>query len=57
VLCLLDSPPELSQAANLDSNDTKPWTVTETMQIFPDTELLEFVCNENEKDLKHLVDK
>jgi hypothetical protein len=36
---------------------TKPWTVTETMQIVPDTELLEFVCNENEKDLKHLVDK
>jgi len=33
---------------------TKPWTVTETMQISPDTELLEFVCNENEKDLKHL---
>jgi hypothetical protein len=26
---------------------TKPWTVTETMQIAPDAELLEFVCNEN----------
>ena len=36
---------------------TKPWTVTETMQISPDNELLEFVCNENEKDLKHMVDK
>jgi len=24
------------------------------MLISPDTELLEFVCNENEKDLKHL---
>jgi len=33
---------------------TKSWTVTETMLISPDTELLEFVCNENEKDLKHL---
>ena len=33
---------------------TKPWTVTETMHLAPDTELLEFVCNENEKDLKHL---
>jgi hypothetical protein len=33
---------------------TKPWSVTETLQISPDTELLEFVCNENEKDLKHL---
>jgi hypothetical protein len=33
---------------------TKPWTVTEPMQLLPDTDLLEFVCNENEKDLKHL---
>ena len=33
---------------------TKSWTVTETMRIAPDTELLEFACNENEKDLKHL---
>ena len=36
---------------------TKPWTVSETMQISPDNELIEFVCNENEKDLQHLVDK
>ena len=36
---------------------TKPWTVTETMQASPDNELLEYVCNENEKDLKHMVDK
>jgi hypothetical protein len=36
---------------------TQPWTVKETMQISPDTELLEFVCNENEKDLKHIVGK
>jgi hypothetical protein len=33
---------------------TKPWTVTEPMQLLPDTDLIEFVCNENEKDLKHL---
>jgi hypothetical protein len=33
---------------------TKPWTVRESWQIFPGTELLEYVCNENEKDLKHL---
>jgi hypothetical protein len=33
---------------------TKPWTVTEPMALLPDTELLEFVCNENEKDLRHL---
>lgn len=34
---------------------TRPWTVTETMQFLPDTELLEFVCNENNRDLPHLV--
>jgi hypothetical protein len=34
---------------------TKPWTVTQTMQLTADTELLEYVCNENEKDLQHLV--
>jgi len=28
---------------------TKPWTVTLTQQIMPDSELIEFVCNENEK--------
>jgi len=36
---------------------TKPWTVTEPMQLVPDTDLIEFVCNENEKDLKHLGKK
>jgi len=27
------------------------------MQLLPDTDLIEFVCNENEKDLKHLGKK
>jgi hypothetical protein len=37
---------------------TKPWTVTlQPMQLDPDDELLEYVCNENEKDLKHMVNK
>jgi hypothetical protein len=36
---------------------TKPWTVTEPMVLLPDTDLIEFVCNENEKDLKHLGKK
>jgi hypothetical protein len=35
----------------------KPWTVNESWQLFLDTELIEFVCNENEKDLKHMVGK
>jgi hypothetical protein len=36
---------------------TKPWTVTEPMKLLPDTELIEYVCNENEKDLRHLGKK
>jgi hypothetical protein len=35
----------------------KPWTVTENPSLMLDTELLEFVCNENEQDEKHLVVK
>jgi hypothetical protein len=27
----------------------RPWTVSAPMELFPDTELLEFVCKENEK--------
>ncbi len=34
---------------------TKPWTVTVYQRIMPDTELIEFVCNENEKSVVHLV--
>jgi hypothetical protein len=33
---------------------TKPWTVTENLKLLVDSELLEFVCNENNKDLDHL---
>jgi hypothetical protein len=36
---------------------TKPWTVTIPIELVPDTELLEQVCNENEKDVRHLVGK
>ena len=35
---------------------TKPWSVTESFNFLPDTELLENVC-ENEKDSGHLVGK
>lgn len=42
-------------------NDTKaytrPWTVTLPLNLLADTELLEYVCNENNKDLQHLVGK
>jgi len=33
----------------------KPWTITQHHHLTPDTELLEYICNENEKDLKHIV--
>ena len=36
---------------------TKPWTVTVHQRIMVDTELIEFVCQENEKDAPHLSNK
>ena len=36
---------------------TKPWTVTVHQRIMVDTELIEFVCQENEKDAPHLADQ
>jgi hypothetical protein len=36
---------------------TKPWTVTVYQRIMLDTDLIEFVCNENEKDESHLIGK
>jgi hypothetical protein len=34
---------------------TKPWTVTVKQRIMLDTDLFEFVCQENERDAPHLV--
>jgi hypothetical protein len=34
---------------------TRSWTMKTALQLEPDTELLEFVCNENERDVKHFV--
>jgi hypothetical protein len=36
---------------------TKPFTVKERMVLLPDYDLLEFVCNENEQDVKHFLDR
>jgi hypothetical protein len=33
---------------------TKPWTVRLEMHLLPDGDLLEYVCNENEKDAPHV---
>jgi len=34
---------------------TRPWTVTLNQTIVADSDLLDYVCQENEKDLDHLV--
>jgi hypothetical protein len=36
---------------------TKSWTIKLNQHLVPDTELLDFFCNENEKDTPHLVGK
>ena len=33
---------------------TKPWTIRVTQILAPDTELLDYICRENEKDAAHL---
>ena len=36
---------------------TKPWTVTLHQAIVLDTELLDYICLENEKDFAHIAGK
>ena len=36
---------------------TRPWTVTEEVNLVLDTDLMEFICNENNRDLEHLPGK
>ena len=33
---------------------TKPWTVKLAQRLVPDTEMIDFICNENEKDIQHM---
>src|SRR6266699_5052388 len=33
---------------------TKPWTVTEEVHLLPNTELMEYICKENNRDIEHL---
>ena len=33
---------------------SRPWTVTEDAHLLPDTEPMEFICNENNRDTEHL---
>ena len=36
---------------------TKPWTTTLNQFVFADTELLDYICVENERDVQHLSGK
>ena len=36
---------------------TRPWTVAVRAELLADTDLIEFVCNENERSLEHWVGK
>ena len=36
---------------------TKPWTIRISDRIMLNTELIEFICNENERSDAHLVGK
>ena len=36
---------------------TKPWTVKLSWSLLPDTDLIESICEENNKDLAHMVGK
>ena len=33
---------------------TRPWTVTQELRLDPTGDLIEYVCNENERDAKHI---
>ena len=36
---------------------SRPWTVNQDAHLMPEGELLEFICNENNKDVEHLPGK
>ncbi len=36
---------------------TRPWTIHENPELQPDTELIEYICEENNKDVGHFVGK
>jgi len=49
---------EIKATINDPNAYSKPWTTaTQKMGLLVGTEILEFICNENEKDLPHMVGK
>lgn len=45
---------EIAITINDPTYYTKPWTATTPLRLLTDTELFEFVCNENERSTKHM---
>jgi len=48
---------EITETFDDPKTYAKPWTVKVTGELMPDSDLLEYVCNENNKDIPHLVGK
>ena len=46
---------EIQVTVNDPKTFTKPWTVTLNQRLMPDTELIEFICQENNRSEGHLV--
>jgi hypothetical protein len=45
---------EIDVTINDPTYYTRPWTATTKLRLMPDTELFEFICNENEKSTPHM---
>src|SRR5262249_13351582 len=48
---------EMEIAINDPKTFTKPWTVKLNQRLMPETELIEFICAENNTSVSHLVGK
>jgi len=48
---------EISETFDDPKAFARAWTIKVTANLTPDTDLLEYVCNENEKDSAHLIGK
>jgi len=48
---------EVEVTVNDPKTYTRPWTVTANQRLMPDDELIEFICEENNTSVQHLVGK
>jgi len=48
---------EIEVTVNDPKTFTEPWTVKLNQRLMPDTDLIEFICSENNRSLGHLVGK